>query len=707
MPSKADHKPTGEVCTRCNLPSSAHRAPRKEYRRAYDKAHPTPLPRERIIGIDGEGQGRRPHLYNYLAAADERGKVWTLGEDPTKRLGTEECLEFLLDLPTRSLVFGFAFMYDLTKILTDLPDNLLYLLFQEDRRALIIQGDKGPEVRYRPIRWRGFKLNFQHRRFTVERAKRRRVVWDIFAFFQSKFTKACVDWKIGDTASVEKMERMKEKRSQFDAQSWDEIRAYCQTECRHLAQLGRELLDAHEDAGYRLSSYFGAGSTASALMKKHGVKEFIGTIPDEMKEAVACGFFGGRFENSVIGPVRRPVWNADINSAYPYAATFLPCLIHGRWRFRKTALEREIERSRLALINWSLPAPNYANSDPDTLSWGPLPVRKVNGTISFPLGAFSGWTWKEEYHAAQRLRPDVYATGAWLYESGCVCQPFSFLPDVYLERLALGKDAKGIVLKLGPNSVYGKLVQSIGLVPPFQSWVWGSNITSTCRAMLLEGMALAPSLQNVVMLATDGLWSDTEIQLPAPRKTGTEHTSKPLGGWDVKLYPRGVFAARPGIYFPIDPTEGDLQKVRARGLGRRVLYEQYRIVEGAHKYGMDSVVVGCAHSDVRTRETFAANQRFIGAKTGMGYSPKQGVKRSDDYGEWIDWPTEVSFDPRPKREKIRADGTLKCWDYFEAPSLPYENALKDPESTLLELAALIAEEQPNADYTEFDIGEGT
>lgn len=712
-----EHSPIGDPCQRCGKPPQWHKGARKrpelvEYMRAYHRLHPRENASKRIIGVDGEGQGRKDfetgdgeHRYNYLCAADEDGKTWDIGNDPRKRLTTEECLEFFLDLPTRSLIFAFAFLYDLTKILTDLDDPSLYLLFHEKKRQKLVDG----QMLYSPVEWGPYHLNFMNRKFSVRRGKRRATVWDIFAFFQSKFTKACVDWQIGDKASIEDMERMKERRSDFDAQSWNEIQVYCQSECKHLANLGRQLLTAHEDAGIKLQQFFGAGSTAKALMNKYGVKEYIDNdVPAEMREAIACAFFGGRFENSVIGSIRRPVWNADISSAYPYAATFLPCLTHGRWKKVERNLENEIERSRLALIRWTLPGPGSTIC----ASWGPLPVRKADGSISFPLAASSGWTWKEEFLAARKLRPDVRATHAWVYTSDCNCQPFAFLPEIYLERLRIGKDSRGIVLKLGPNSVYGSLVQSVGFRPPFQCWIWGGNITSTCRAQLLEGMACAPSLSDVLMLATDGLWSDSEIILPKPKDTGTwnavdsktgEH--KPLGGWEVKPYPRGVFAARPGIYFPLEPTMEDIAKVRARGLGRKILYDQHRQVISAFERGDSSVLIGARSCDVETRKEYGT-QRFVGAKTGMSWSPRQGVKRNANYGEWVDWPTEINFDPRPKRESVNSDGTLKCWDNldgrFNAPSLPYDAALKTDEDVLLQLAGLIAEEQPNADFVEVD-----
>lgn len=702
MPSKADHKPTGKQCTRCGLSSSRHRVKRNRqvYTRAYNKAHPRPNASERIIFIDGEGQGRAPHVYNYLAACDESGEVWELGDDPTRQLATADVLDFMLELPARALVFSFAFLYDLTKGLTDLPDLKLYLVFHEKRRMQLVDG----RVQYRAVRWNPsgrlcrksakcdccYSINYMHRRFTVSKGTRRVTVWDIFAFFQSRFTKALIDWQIGDPKLVTLMEGMKERRSTFDAQSFEEIKKYCQTECRTGAELGRALIDAHLDAGYKLTSYFGAGSTATALMKAHNVKSYMDEVPEGMKEAIACAFAGGRFENSVIGPIKRKVWNNDISNAYPYAATFLPCLTHGRWKLITKKVDAAIEGARLACVKWSLPGPYAGNRT----AWGPLPVRKADGTIAFPLVApKGGWVWREEYLAAKRYRPDCVALGAWIYKTDCDCQPFSFLPDVYLERLRIGSDAKGIVLKLGGNSVYGKLVQSVGWDPPFQSWVWGGNITSSCRAQLIDAIRLAPTPQNVLMLATDGVWSDAPIDLPKPRDTGTAEATViskgkkgPLGGWDVKTFDQGVFAARPGIYFPLEPTEADLEKVRARGLGRRVLYDNWRTVVDAFLAGEPSVLV-------------RGGQRFVGAKTGMSWFPKVGVRRSPHYGEWIDWPTYIGFDPRPKRCGI-VDGRLTAWPRFDVESLPYKKAIRSEEDLALELAQTIAEEQPNADFSE-------
>src|SRR5215831_9982030 len=129
-----DHDPTGEIC-KCGKPGAWHRGSRwrlnRRYHQAYEREHPKASPRFRIIGTDGEGQGRAEHIYNYLAAADENGQTWDLGDNPNRQISTPDFLDFILELPVRTLIFAFAFLYDLTKGLEQLDDTSLYLLFHE------------------------------------------------------------------------------------------------------------------------------------------------------------------------------------------------------------------------------------------------------------------------------------------------------------------------------------------------------------------------------------------------------------------------------------------------------------------------------------------------------------------------------------------------------------------------------------------------
>jgi len=617
------------------------------------------------------------------------------------------------------LVFGYAFVYDLTKILTDLPNKTLHFLFHEERRARVHRNATGGwRITYTPVRWKTYKLNFMNRRLSVERHDRncahftilriskqgpiwnkcdcknvrRCTIWDIFRFFGEKFTEALLKWGVGDKDRIKVMAEMKEKRGKEGV--WDklppaEIEAYCQEECKYLAQLGRKLLTAHLEADLKLTQYYGAGSTAAALLTKMDVLRYRGDVPDKMQKPLACAFFGGRFENSVIGPIKGPVYNYDISSAYPYQATLLPCLLCGRWEFVNdgTMLER-IRSSTLALINWQFGVKHRKNA-----AWGMFPVRNVDGTIAFPLSGEGGWTWKQEYLAATVLDPNVGCKGVWIYETDCAHRPFRILPDVYRERVRWGKDARGIVLKLGPNSVYGKLAQSRGLNSPFQSWIWAGNITSGCRAQLLDALRVCRDPWNVLMFATDGVWSREKLVLPAPCDTGTGDLEKPLGGWEEKLFPRGVFAVRPGIYFPLSPTTDEIKEVRARGLGKRILYERH-------------ADIACAYQARKTEVEVAGVERFIGAKSAISWNGKETYKRSPDYGEWITQPISVGFHPAPKRRSVMRGGRLELWPHL-AESEPYSRAMLSTDAIIARLSEQIAMEQPDGDFVYTDLQEVT
>lgn len=649
------------------------------------QTHPKQPPQlKRVIGIDGEGQGRFPHLYTFLAAGDGKGESWST-EDPNG-LSTIQCLDFILTLPKNSLVVGFAFQYDLTKILKDLPDTLLYDLFHEKRRAFRSHGRE----QFKPIFWEGYKMNMLNRKFTVARLKagtkswQSVTIWDIFRFFQGKFTQALTDWKIAAQSEIDIMVKMKEQRGEFDKLPWWEVKAYCRSECLQLARLCQALIDAHKAADLELTSYYGAGSTASVFLKRIGIADKRGTAPSAMRIPVACAFFGGRFENSVIGRVKGPVYNADISSAYPYQIYHLPCLEHGKWSYAKNPRTTEIEASTLALIHWrSMPVHGMR-------AWGAFPVRdNKSNTIAFPLSGLGGWTWKEEWLEGRRLH-GYQANEAWLYHTTCDCRPFREIAAIYRERVKVGKEGKGIVLKLAANSVYGKTAQSQGTKPPFQSWIWAGNITSGTRAQLLQSLDGSERDWEVLMFATDGVFSTRLIDFPKPKDTGTFDLEKPLGGWEVKTLDAGVFCARPGIYFPLDmpekPSDSEVKTIRARGLGKKVLFEKWPEIVRAYDAGEKQVTLGNI-------------TRFVGAKTGMSRGEKSGVKRSPNYGEWIPYPITSSFDPRPKRIGILPGGKLRPFRYLARESWPYMRALIQTDEPV-EVGKLIADEQPDGEYAD-------
>ena len=707
------------------------------------------------LGIDGEGTtehfGPWPgkHRYTMLCVASEKiNRVtelqnYRLRIENEKGLSTLECLDFITSIPSKIKgkvgLFAYSFGYDLTKILEDVDDLSLFKLVRPElRRRVQPNGNKISIPVYWPSNNPQYSLDWINGRFTVRKLKGKVLVigddgqfkaeyqWekgvvihDIWKFFQGKFTNALKDWKVPDRVSKEERKRlldemrdMKDKRSKFDQLDTDQIRNYCFSECEYMATLARKLTEAHITAGIPLKNYFGAGSSAEAMMLTMNIKAHIKQAreenppPENLDVILRCAFFGGRFELSWMGSLPTTVFSYDLSSAYVYQLTFLPCLVHGRWERTDSRLQITDDRCRTAIVHYSLSTEPLVKR-----SWAPFPFRTKDGSITYPETSGGGWVWRDEYLAGEQLFDNVGFQEAWVYHCDCDCQPFKDIPQYYAYRILIGKEGPGIVVKLGMNSNYGKTAQTIGGEPgSFHSWVWAGLITSGCRAQILTAMAAHSNLDNLLMVATDGIASLERLTLNKPLDTGTSWlecpepnpkdvkenpelfkregnkwlVNKPLGGWEEKIVEKGYFLARPGIYFPLDPSEDDIEKVRARGLGRKTVYDHWRQIVEAYESGKDDLHIG-------------GLSLFRGIKTSItrgGKAPNYTYTRQGKYGRWEERGIDMSFNPKPKRESKLADGRLTLRK-MTGESEPYNKGVPSPEALAIFEQQIQDSEQPD------------
>lgn len=744
-PKSQYHDPLGEPCAYCGEPREAHRRigrygpTTRQSRKPYSE-------RVTFIGIDGEGKTIKhhskcqrqdcrgclpidpkarsyPHIYTFLAAVSEHGQRWFV-ENPTG-LSTDECLEFITSLPAKpAKLVSYSFGYDLTKILEDLPNWMLFKLLRPELRR---PPPKYTKMKSLPVWWpkdaARYTIDMLSTKTTIRKIDSRgnrlepHVINDIWKFFQGKFVSALEDWKIGTPEMRERMRLMKDKRSEFDKLDNESIREYCFEECQCMAELARKLTEAHRTAGIPLKSYYGAGSSADAMMRVMGVKTHVAEAratnmaPEELAPLLAMAFFGGRFENSVVGPMDGPLWSYDISSAYPYQLCFLPCLIHGKWQH--TDNRYIMEGGRTAIVRYRLHAPE--EKDP---AWAPFPFRLKDGSICFPAESGGGWVWRDEYLAGERLFENVEFREAWVYRCECSCSPFERIPEFYRQRVLLGKEGPGIVLKLGCNSCYGKTAQSSGGGGAYTNWVWCGMITSGCRAQVLEALGSHRDRRNLLMVATDGIASRERLVLPQPRETGTGGllpcpvtpetpdghlaTPKPLGGWEETELPNGQFYARPGVYFQLNPTEKHLKKIRGRGVGRETIYKNWEMIVRGYEDAKAAGKLETAVVHVRDLS------RFIGSKSAISRAGVPGrfrYSRSPEYGQWILRPVEMSFNPAPKRQRVRSNGTLELRRFPGEESAAYDRSVVSADAAMMRAAQAEAEEQPDLDLTDYEMDE--
>lgn len=729
----------GGLCSKCLLEESSHRKRVKRERidtRVRTGRNQSRSQRKQKVvyfGVDGEGQGRRDHRYVLLAVSNADGSERYHIEDPMG-LSTIRCLDFLRSLPPYVRLFSYSFNYDITKMLEQVGDKELYALARpENRQRHGKDWFKGP----RSVPWGNWQLNMQATKFYFRRNEDERnvVVWDIWKFYQSKFTSACQDWKVGTEEEIAHMQYMKDHRHEFDKIPQDQVREYCFKETQFMAQLAEKLTSAHEACGLQLKTFFGAGSTASAILKKLDIPKYIASPPKDMEIPVAMGFFGGRFDNAFIGKVAGPVYSYDISSAYPYQTCQLPCLVHGTWEL--TQDRERILNATTALVRYENRLVMNTNSH-KTKHWGPFPFRTKDGSICYPAES-NGWVWRDEFLEGERLFEGVQFKEAWVYNTSCDCRPFKDIPQFYIERCLIGKEGPGIVLKLGINSVYGKIAQSIGKAI-YRSWIWAGMITSGCRAQVLRALGMHKDWSNLLMIATDGIATRERLELDKPVDTGTSNVwecdkhkktchecedrkYKPLGGWEEKILKRGIFLARPGVYFPLNPTIEDIKTVRGRGVGRGVILENWKKIVKTWEDWDGVIVPSKEKRDTLDEKGWPAVKvsnvaRFCGIKTsisrrlsvdirnGFTYHRSEGdhlnsTQPEPRYGQWIDRNVVMSFDPDPKRAGLEKDGSLTLHRYPGVESTPYRKAVLSPEARKLLWGQLVAQEQPDYDPADY------
>jgi hypothetical protein len=432
-----------------------------------------------------------------------------------------DCFGFLADQPPSRQYVAYFFDYDVTMMIRTLPEQVARKLLNRGSRMNFAGNCL-------PVTYEGFQFDYMpHKEFRIRRLGGKWVtINDVGQFFQSSFLKTLEKWNIGTPEEREMIRKGKSMRAEF-TENTDEIRAYNALECVLLRDLMEHFRAVCFETGYVPKKWQGPGYLASAMLQYHGVprREDIPILQNkDFRRLAQAGYYGGRFETTAAGPISTPIWQYDINSAYPHVLTTLPCLTHGSWR---RVAERPNGGLWIGKVHFDHSAPRRLYN---------LPFRLINGNIQYPKEGI-GVYWSTELAAAERAGTNFQFLEGWEYEPHCTCKWFDFVYPYYQQRLALGKSSKGFVLKLAGNSIYGKLAQSIGYAP-WANPVWAGLITAGCRAKLIDAYSQAPD--KCYMLATDGIFMGTKLDLPI---------SNQLGEWEETYHPDGLFIVQPGIYF--------------------------------------------------------------------------------------------------------------------------------------------------------------
>jgi len=576
-----------------------------------------------FVAWDGEGVTSTDGIHRYvmLAVKSSNGDSDYLSN--IHGLGTAEAFEFILDFATAHsadihTIYGGG--YDWNMMMRDIPQETVSAIYHD--KFAVWQN-------YR-IGWRPGKSFYLSRigedRKTVGKGV---TIYDVVSFFQCPFVKACDDYLGDKFTNREMIVANKALRSSFTLADIDAVRVYNAAELDNLLALMAELRARLNKCGLRPRRWDGPGAVAAALLMREGVKSAKGVPPAKAAHAARFAYAGGRFEVIRFGHVETPVYEYDINSAYPSALRDVPDLSDGHW----TRVVGDPGPQPFALYHVE-----YHGRYPALP--GAFFRRDPNGTVCYPLHV-TGWYWSPEVTTGReycaRGYGEMSVLEAWVYTPATDRKPFTFIEPLYNKRraLKLAGDGAHVGIKLALNSLYGKLAQQIGWerkpdgtlrLPPFHQLEWAGYTTAWCRAFILR--ACLDKLETVIAFETDAVFTSEPL---------TVTLGSGLGDFELKVFDSLTYV-QSGMYFA---TSEGAEIVKTRGVDRCKCAGKEKVCQ-CGSLTRARVLDKLAEPKVIDRMVEAHLTRFIGA----------GVALSQSWGKWRTWEVMVkhmTLEPTGKR----------------------------------------------------------
>lgn len=493
-----------------------------------------------FIGVDGEGVTGEDGIHRYV--------LFSVGDFALHDNGGELHFDDILahiwnvheERPEAAFV-GFYLGYDFTQWTKNLPEHRARMLYTNEGKALRQRKASGGNTVPFPVGWGKWQfdiLGMKRFKFRPRGAKEWVYVCDVGSFFQSSFVKA-IDPRKWDRpiCTQEEYDIIVEGKARRSGAQFDRAMIrYNETENLVLSKLMERLNAGFSNADIRLSrpQWMGPGQASQKWLTNVGCPtgdEIREATPNEALEMAIASYYGGWFEIFAHGHVPGVSYEYDINSAYPFIISRLPCFLHGRWEFGNGDVPN---------APYTLARVSYVGSDNRV---GGLPFRAKNGSIRRPSRAI-GTYWLHEIEASRNAGLiDEIEVLEWAAYYPCDCPPpLASIAELYEKRLEVGKNApEGIALKLVYNSAYGKMAQSVGQ-PKYANPLYASLITAGCRTQILGAIASHPrGTRDLLMVATDGVYFRS-------RHPGLEISPSELGKWD-ETEKHNLTLFMPGMYW--------------------------------------------------------------------------------------------------------------------------------------------------------------
>jgi hypothetical protein len=470
-------------------------------------------------------------------------------------------------------------------------------------------------------------------------------IYDIFKFFNVSYLTALDKFGIGGKEDLEIIERGKKRRANFSFADIDEVEHYWNSEIKLLPELADAIRDACYKGGFFITDWHGPGAIARYLCKHNHVEKYMShhnpqKVPTGVKIARQAAYAGGRFHGFRAGNFSGPVYVADINGAYIYAATKLPRLDNGRWE----PVDPNTIRSKDDIQDFGLYRIKYDYTYPNIPSWihyitkngflhpQPLFHRDKGGGLSWPY-CTEGWFWSPE---AKLVAGSSYAKflEAWVYVSDNSFPFAKWINSAHARRIDLQKkgDPAERGFKWGLAAIYGQWAQRIGwnprtrMAPRTHQIEWAGYITSWCRAEVYKVAKQVADKGGLISIDTDGICATVPF-------TGLEEGEN-LGQWKLEEY-SGIIQWQTSMYW-LRGKDNQWRTPKTRGIKRGKVSREVAEKEIA-RLELTSTIKGKQGHFMADRKSFWGYGRAL-TQNWDKWRTWEVVKSEWGFGGKIHWP---------------------------------------------------------------------
>lgn len=569
-----------------------------------------------FIFWDGEGYTTGDNQHHYMLFGCSH-----FPDSPivSSDLSTKACFDYLLFVESEypdAFHVGFAFDYDVNMMLRDLPSRSLRHLAD-----------------YGVCRWDKYRIAYiPGKMFRLSRGNEARgekkisvTIFDVFGFFHSKYTTSLIKFGVATKKELEVILEGKEQRGKFTFENIDYVIRYWQDEISYGPLLMDRIRDACYDAGLYVTQWHGPGALAAYMLRKRGVREWQSKeTPHEVSIAVRTAYAGGRFQPWRCGLLTKPIYTADINSAYIYACSLLPRMDTGRWR---RIVGSAIDRSNIASFGvYHIEFDAGQDKARDNHKRGafeeihPLFHRDRSGNLFWPSRT-NGWYWGPEASTVAN-NPNARFLEAWIFDHDA-SNPFGWVHDEFDKRLDLQHENNPAekTFKWALAAMYGAFARTVGwdrkkkCAPASHELAWAGFITSWCRAEMYRLAYECWRLGGLVSIDTDGVTSTIPFREEwLPRGVGER-----LGQWKLETF-AGIFYWQSGFYWLLD-EDGKWSTCKTRGIKRGSLDVEV---------GLDALAKSVYKTgDIQPAKIKRTQTRFVGFK--------EALNRRDGMKVWRQW----------------------------------------------------------------------